>query len=40
MNQNLLKKFKNREFRNKIAIAIISILFLLGTFLPYITYMF
>jgi hypothetical protein len=33
--KTFFKKFKNREFRNKVFIIIITVMFLIGTFLPY-----
>jgi len=33
--KEFFKKFKKREFRNKVIIIIITIIFLIGTFLPY-----
>lgn len=37
---SFFKKFKNREFRNKIIIVAITIFFLLGSFLPYLSLFF
>jgi predicted nucleic acid-binding Zn ribbon protein len=33
--KEFLKKFKKREFRNKVIIILITFIFLVGTFLPY-----
>jgi hypothetical protein len=33
--KEFFKKFKKRDFRNKVFIIIITTIFLIGTFLPY-----
>lgn len=38
--KDLVKKFKNHQFRTKVFVVITSILFLLGSILPYVSFMF
>jgi preprotein translocase subunit SecY len=37
--KNFLNKFKNKEFRKKLFVMILAILFLAGTFLPTLVYL-